>query len=119
MLKKEQEKRKFPRYGIASIANISLPGSDERIEAFISSISQGGIGIYSHQKMEIGTDIDVQISFLQTNGNEEITEIIPGTVVWVKNLHQNFVVGISFTTLDSIRHAKLLNYIEAASQGMA
>ncbi len=119
MQKKVQEKRKSPRYGIASIANISFPDSSEKIEAFISSISQGGIGIYSQYKLEIGRDIDVRISFLQTNGNEEITEIIPGRVVWVKNLHQNFVIGISFSTLDSIRHANLLNYIEAASQGMA
>ncbi len=119
MLKKEQEKRHYPRYGIASIANISFPGSDETIEAFISSISQGGVGIYSQQKIEIGTDIDVRISFLQTNGNEEMTEIIPGRVVWVKNIHQNFVIGISFATLDSVRHSKLLDYIEAASQGMA
>lgn len=101
MLKKEQEKRHYPRYGIASIANISFPGSsDDTIEAFISSIGQGGLGIYSHQKIEIGTDIDIRISFLQTNGNEEITEIIPGRVVWVKNIHQNFVIGISFATLD-------------------
>lgn len=119
MLKKEQEKRKYPRYGIASIATISFPDSDETIEAFISSIGQGGLGIYSHQKMEIGSDIDVRISFLQTNGNEEITEIIPGRVVWVKNIHQNFVIGITFTTLDTVRHNTLLNYIEAASQGMA
>lgn len=119
MLKKEQEKRKYQRYGIASIAIIYILSTGESIEAFISSISQGGIGIYSQHIIDIGLDIDVQISFLQTNGNEEITETIPGQVVWVKNLQKNFVIGITFTTLDSVRHANLLNYIEAASQGMA
>lgn len=114
-----QEKRKYPRYGIASIAEISLPGSEGTMEAFISSISRGGIGIYSPMKLNVGQDLDVKISFLQTNGNEEITEIIPGRVVWVKEFHNNFVVGISFTTLDSLRHSKLLSYIEAAAQGSA
>lgn len=89
------------------------------MEAFISSISRGGIGIYSPRKLNVGQDLDVKISFLQTNGNEEITEIIPGRVVWVKEFHNNFVVGISFTTLDSLRHSKLLSYIEAAAQGSA
>lgn len=114
-----KEKRKSPRFGIASLAEISLPGSDKLMDAFISSISRGGIGIYSPQRMDVGQDLDVKISFLQTNGNEEVTEIIPGKVVWVKEFYDNFVVGISFTTLDNLRHAKLLSYIEAAAQGSA
>lgn len=89
------------------------------MEAFISSLSRGGIGIYSPQRLEVGLDLDVKISFLQNNGNEEVTEIIPGRVVWVKEFHSNFVVGISFTTLDNLRYAKLLSYIEAAAQGSA
>lgn len=114
-----KEKRKYPRYGIASLAGISLPGSDEAVDAFISSISRGGVGIYSPYRMDVGLDLNVKISFLQTNGNEEVTEIIPGKVVWVKEFHNNFVIGISFTTLDNLRHTKLLSYIEAAAQGSA
>ncbi len=113
------EKRKFPRYGIASIAEISIPDSDETYDAFISSISRGGIGVYSQQKMEIGQDLNVKISFLQTNGNEEITEIIPGRIVWVKEFHGNYVVGIAFATMDSLKHSKILSYIEAAAHGSA
>lgn len=114
-----QNKRRHPRFGIASIARISFPDSDETTDAFISSIGQGGIGIYSYKRLEIGLDINIQISFLQTNGNAEITEIIPGRVVWVKEFQQNFVVGISFATLDTLKHSNLLHYIEAASQGTA
>lgn len=114
-----QNKRQYLRFGIASIARISFPDSDETIDAFISSLGQGGIGIYSYQRLEIGLDINIQITFLQTNGNAEITEIIPGRVAWVKEFQQNFVVGISFTTLDTLRHSNLLHYIEAASQGKA
>jgi len=111
-----QEKRKYPRYGIASIAEISLPGSDESMEAFISSLGRGGIGIYSPRRLDVGAELNVRISFLQTNGNEEVTEIIPGRVVWIKEFHGNFVVGIAFTSLDNLKHAKLISYIEAAAQ---
>ncbi len=114
-----KEKRKYPRYGIASIAEITFSESEEPLEAFISSISKGGVGIYSPQKMGVGQKLDVKITFLQTNGNEEITEIIPGKVVWVKTLHDSFVVGMAFTTLDNLRYSKLLSYIEAAAQGSA
>lgn len=114
-----KEKRKHPRYGIASMAQIFLQESGEPIDAFISSISRGGIGIYSPEQLKVGQELDVKISFLQTNGNEEVTEIIPGKVVWVKGFYDNFVIGIAFTTLDSLRHAKLLSYIEAAAQGSA
>ena len=114
-----KEKRKSPRYGIASIAEIILPDLEEPIDAFVNSLSRGGIGIYSPNRMELGQDLNVKISFLQTNGNEEVTEIIPGKVVWVKEFHTNYVIGIAFTTLDSLRHSLLLSYIEAAAQGSA
>src|SRR3990170_4454727 len=113
------DKRKFPRFGIASMAEISLPGSDEGMEAFISSIGKGGLGIYSPQSLPVGQELDVKISFLQTNGNEEITEIIPGKVVLNKEFHNNFVIGIAFLTFDNLRHSLLLSYLEAASQGVA
>ncbi len=113
------DKRKSPRFGIPSMAEISLLNSDEVMEAFISSISKGGIGIYSPRRLPIGMELDVKISFLQTNGNEEITEIIPGKVVWNKEFHNNFVIGIAFLTFDNLRHSLLLSYLEAASQGLA
>lgn len=116
---KMQENRKYPRYGIASMAEIYLTGSEEPMEAFISSISRGGIGIYSSKKIAVGENLMVKISFLQTNGNEEVSEIIPGKVVWVKEFHDGFVVGIAFNTLDNLKYSKLLSYIEAAAQGSA
>ncbi len=113
------DKRKFPRFGIASLAEITFPDSDEVIDAFISSISKGGLGIYSPQRLPVGKELYVKISFLQTNGNEEITEIIPGKVVWNKEFHNNFVIGIAFLTFDNIRHSLLLSYLEAAALGSA
>ena len=112
-----KENRRHPRYGIASMAEVFIPGSDSSMEAFISSLSRGGIGVYSPDKLKVGLNVEVKITFLQTNGSEEVTEIIPGQVVWVKDFHQNFVIGIAFTTLDNLRHSKLLSYIESAAQG--
>ncbi len=111
------DQRKSPRYGIASMAEITFPDSDEVMEALISSISRGGLGIYSPHLLTVGRELDIKISFLQTNGNEEITEIIPGRVVWAKKFHNNFVIGIAFLTFDNIKHSMLLEYIEAAAQG--
>ncbi len=113
------DKRKFPRFGIASMAEISLPGSVEGVDAFISSIGRGGLGIYSPESLPVGQELDVKICFLQTNGNEEVTEIIPGRVVWNKAFHNNFVIGIAFLTLDNTHHSLLLNYLDAAAQGSA
>ena len=116
---KMKENRKHPRYGIASMAGIYLSGSEEPMEAFISSIGRGGVGIYSPKRIEAGKNLMVKISFLQTNGNEEVSEIIPGKVVWVREFHDWFVIGIAFTTLDNLRYSKFLSYIEAAVQGSA
>jgi hypothetical protein len=113
------DKRKFPRFGIASLAEITFPDSDDVIDAFISSISKGGLGIYSPQRLPVGQELNVKISFLQTNGNEEITEIIPGKVVWNKDFHNNFVIGIAFLTFDNLRHSLVLSYLEAAALGSA
>src|SRR4030066_952383 len=113
------DKRQSPRYGIASMAEISFLDSDEVMEALISSISKGGLGIYSPTMVTVGRELDIKISFLQSNGNEEITEIIPGRVVWTKKFHNNFVIGIAFLTLDNTRHSMLLSYLEAAAQGPA
>ena len=113
------DKRQSPRYGIASMAEISFPDSDDVMEALISSISKGGIGIYSPTILSLGRELEIKISFLQTNGNEEITEIIPGKVVWTKKFHNNFVIGIAFLTFDNLRHSLLLGYLEAAAQGSA
>ena len=116
---KMKENRKYPRYGIASMAGIYLSGSEEPMEAFVSSIGRGGLGIYSPMRIDAGENLMVKITFLQTNGNEEVSEIIPGKVVWVKVFHDGFVIGIAFTTLDNLRYSKLLSYIEAAAQGTA
>ena len=113
------DKRQSPRYGIASMAEITFLDSEEVMEALISSISKGGLGIYSSTMLTVGRELDIKISFLQTNGNEEITEIIPGKVVWTKKFHNNFVIGIAFLTFDNSRHSKLIIYLEAAAQGSA
>ena len=113
------DKRQSPRYGIASMAEITFPDSDEVMDALISSISKGGLGIYSPTILTVGRKLDIKISFLQTNGNEEITEIIPSKVVWTKKFHNNFVIGIAFLTFDNTMHSMLLNYLEAAAQGSA
>ncbi len=114
-----RNKRKHPRYGIASIAEITFRDSEETIEALISTIGKGGIGIYSSKQLPSGLELTVRISFLQTNGNEEVTEIIPGRVMWSREFHNNYVIGIAFTTFDSVKQSLLLSYLEAASQGTA
>ena len=113
------DKRQSARFGIASMAEITFPDSEEVMEALISSISKGGLGIYSPTILTVGRELDIKISFLQTNGNEEITEIIPGRVVWTKKFHNNFVIGIAFLTFDHTRQSTLLSYLEAAAQGTA
>jgi len=112
----EDPKRTHARYGIASLAEVTFPESGEAVDALVSNVSQGGIGIYSPVPLTVGRDVRVKISFLQTNGNQEVTEVIPGKVAWVKPLHNHFVIGITFTVLDSDRHSNLLNTIQGASR---
>ena len=61
---KMKENRKYPRYGIASMAGIYLSGSEEPMEAFVSSIGRGGIGIYSPKRIEAGEDLMVKIGMV-------------------------------------------------------
>ncbi|MBI4715639.1 MAG: PilZ domain-containing protein [Nitrospirae bacterium] len=111
------QKREHVRYGIASLAEIIFPESGQVLDALVNSISRGGVGIYTQETLTVGRRVRIKISFLQTNGNQEVTEIIPGEIAWIKPLHKYFAVGIVFTALDADRHANLLRGIEAASGG--
>jgi Tfp pilus assembly protein PilZ len=111
--------REHARYGIASLAEVHYLESGVRVDGLVSNVSRGGIAIYTEEPLKTGQNVRVKISFLQTNGNQEITEVIPGRVLWTKPLHNHYVVGIAFTSLDEHRHAVLLQNLEYAAKGEA
>ncbi|MBI5197637.1 MAG: PilZ domain-containing protein [Nitrospirae bacterium] len=114
--KESQDGRIYARYGISSLAMVTIPGTGEVIDALVSNVSRGGVGIYTQSPLPVGLAVRIQVSFLQTNGNQEITEIIPGRVIWVKPLHKHFVVGIAFTALDDHLHSNLIESLNEAAR---
>lgn len=112
---KDLKRRTHERYGIASLAEITLVSTGEVLDGLVSNVSQGGVGVYLEQPVPEGVEVRIRLAFLQTNGNQEITEIIPGRVVWVRTLHRVYVAGIQFTTLDPDRHKALFQVLDEAS----
>lgn len=112
---RELRRRTHERYGIASLAEITLVSTGEVLDGLVSNVSQGGVGVYLEHPVPEGIDVRIRLAFLQTNGNQEITEIIPGRVVWVRPLHKIYVAGIQFTALDPERHRVLLQVLDQAA----
>ena len=91
------EKRLFPRLPARNLIKIKHAGGGE-IEKLsnISDISEGGLRIVCHDRLPIGTELDIQV-----NVPEKQTVLnLNGKVVWVKEMKNQkgaFFAGVAFT----------------------
>lgn len=99
-----QEPRAFPRYEVQ--AYVDVTGPDVLLYHRIQNISLGGICIQTSTLAEVGTMVDVVITFPDLGA--EIS--LRGQVVWA-NREPPQDVGIRWVELDEERKALLQKYI--------
>jgi len=109
-------KRKHRRVPMAAVATVqySDAGIMHSAEAAISSISLGGIGIYTDRVIEDICDVSIAIPFISIEGAME-TIAVEGQVVYSRKMGSVIFIGIQFDNEISIEnHPSLNKYIERA-----
>ena len=104
-----EDKRLHRRYPLFAQVAIKRKSESEEaaIEGVASSISEGGLGVYTSVPIRIGTDISFDIDFLGAEGKKE-TDTVEGQVVWLSKQGDVYFVGIFFKeTLNPEKHPKL------------
>lgn len=111
------EKRRFTRYGISEkIIVRPKDGSGRELQGDLSNICSKGVGLYLHEKLEQGSELDMEIrdEFLQKPA------FCSGKVRYVTELSQftpaMFRLGIEFTEFDDESIKSILNRIQAGRQ---
>src|SRR3989344_5056082 len=105
------ERRQFPRLPARNLIKIQRAGGKE-IEKLsnIFDLSEGGLRIVCHDKLPIGTELDVQVSVPE---KQTVLEI-KGKIVWMremKNQKGAFFAGVAFTNIKAGDRAMIQNMI--------
>jgi len=86
--------RKNPRFPMSGLVVVKVPGQDIQFSGMIELISQGGVGIYTKEKVAARTPVTLQI--ISFSGASTLNYILNG-VVRNHDKHNEFgVVGIEF-----------------------
>lgn len=104
-----EEKRAHPRYEVTAYVDYS--GNEVLIYHRVENISLGGICIRTTSIEEIGTTVDLIISFPELNASIAVQ----GEVVWVNQEHP-MDMGIRYLDLDEEKRQVLRRYITATSK---
>lgn len=105
------ERRQFPRLPARNLIKIRHAGGKE-IEKLsnIFDLSEGGLRIVCHDKLPIGTELEVQVSVPE----EQTALDIRAKIVWVKEMKNQkgaFFSGVAFTYIKESDRAMIQNMI--------
>ncbi len=69
--------------------------SDEWIQAVLTNINRGGIGLYAMGPLKEEERVSVRVSYLDAGKITEVEEV-PGTVRWTQTIGESTAAGIGF-----------------------
>ena len=110
-----RNRRRYERVAITSTALITVLRDGSVMAPFgglIMNISFGGVGICAMHAVELCTDIEVALKFVDIDG-EMRQETIQGQVAWQTEMPPFYVFGVQFNGLNVRDHSKLMRYLEA------
>lgn len=106
------QNRKFPRYEIA--AYVDCAGSEVLLRYRLQNISLGGLCIQCDHVEEVGTEVDLLITFPDLSASLAVR----GEVAWA-NRSSPSDMGIRFTSLDERKVETLKQYIQRVQRAAA
>lgn len=111
-----QDRRKYPRIPIVSIARLTLQGMEAEQPVLVRDISTHGVGIYSEEPYQQGDLVVIHLA-LTDSQFETITESVAGEVAWVTPLPDgaHYAVGIRFENM-AVERPKLYTYVKRLEQ---
>ncbi len=92
-----QNDRTHNRYPLFARAQIVVKNETNPVEikTEVSSIAVSGLGVYSAEPIELGSEVSINIEFLSGKG-EMMNDTIEGKVVWVSITDDIYFLGIFF-----------------------
>lgn len=88
----------------------ALVQGGEPLEAFLASISRGGLGLYLAGEVRPNQLVLVSLRLMARGGGGEDLKV--GTRVrWVRQAHRLFMAGLSFEKMSDARYARLLEHL--------
>jgi len=109
------ERRRERRSSFYLKTEISIEGKNRKFGLLRSTISFGGIGGYTPDLVEAGSDVKISITFPQRS-EESAVETVSGRVSWAQQDGNFNAVGIEFTDLQQEKHPLLHSYLQYLNQ---
>lgn len=90
-----KENRQLTRRHLLAEVKIKPDGSEDWIQAVLTNINRGGIGLYAMGALKEKAKVSVMISYLDEGKVTEVEEV-PGTVRWAQTIGESTAAGIGF-----------------------
>ncbi len=114
------QRRRFERIEITSTASLTVFSElspTVKMEGTVVNISQGGVGLCLKEIIHPDTRIEVELTFIDTEGNKCV-ESIQGQVMWKKVIKPHVLIGVHFGSLDEEAHPGLVRSLKAQTEWM-
>jgi c-di-GMP-binding flagellar brake protein YcgR len=111
------ERRQHERFSITSLADLEVPGTSDRIEAYVMNVSRNGVGLYSPRPIEVGQEIMVHLTF--NHHGELHTETVEGTIIRCNPHVGVHLIGVRFSGLSEENHGELMSFINERERQLA
>lgn len=103
-------RRKYPRFSVSGVVELAVPEKNLNLSGMIEKISQGGIGVYTNEKVERGTKVDLEV--VMFTGPETSVYHLTGTVQNFEKQKESGLLGIQFDKIiNEKEHANLFFYL--------
>jgi PilZ domain len=93
MRKNPQDKRRFLRFPIMGMVRLQQSPTSKGTEVYVANISRGGIGLYTHKKVQAG-----ETYYIRPISWDNIDELWAVKAVWCKAEGDVFMAGFKFTS---------------------
>jgi len=109
MGKSSRDKRRFPRFAIMGMVRLKQNPKAKGKEAYLASISRGGIGLYTHKWVRVG-----ETYYIRPISWNNLDDLWTVKAVWSKVEGDLIMAGFKFTSmtdeeLDRIKKRLLLS----------
>jgi hypothetical protein len=105
----DTNRRKYPRANYPCQLTMWLSnGNNETILANTSNIGIGGLCVHLNQSVDIGTKVDVQLTFAKSTTPFRCTGMV---VRSIKDDEKFFNTGIQFDPLNELKHAFIVGQV--------
>lgn len=108
----KDDRRKSKRVLITATAEVSDLSGNMAQEGYVMNISSGGVGLFLKSPIQVGSPVEVKLSFYATTGIRDVRQI-RGYVKRVELFSNVYNTGIEFEPLDPGKDQDLISYLSA------